>query len=157
MSRAVWRADEIKVLLTRWAEQSIQEQLRSTQRNERVFAQLSSELATHGFDKTTSQCRFKIKQLKQKYKHVREQKDSKKQKSRWFAMLDEVLGRCEPQAEVVDSVQQDQCETEEDLGKINCCFYTLLWLTTLTAGPTAFCSLFVIIAAKVTTFATVFL
>ena len=161
MSRAVWSADEIKVLLNLWAEPGVQEQLRSTQRNERVFAQLSSELATHGFDKTTSQCRFKIKQLKQKYKHVREQKDSKKQRSRWFAMLDKVLGRCEPQTEVVDSDQQDLSETEEDLGKIHCCFYTLPWLTTqcmtLMVDPTAFNSLFSIIAAKVATFATAFL
>uniref|UniRef100_A0A3Q1GG66 Myb/SANT-like DNA-binding domain-containing protein n=1 Tax=Acanthochromis polyacanthus TaxID=80966 RepID=A0A3Q1GG66_9TELE len=88
----VWTSDEVKVLLTRWAEESVQEQLRSTKRNERVFAQLSSELATHGFDKTTSQCRSKIHLLKQRYKRIKEQKDSKKQQSRWFSIMDKVLG-----------------------------------------------------------------
>ncbi|XP_031169261.1 uncharacterized protein LOC116060041 isoform X4 [Sander lucioperca] len=129
MSRAVWTSDEIKVLLTRWAEESIQEQLRSTPRNERVFAQLSSELATQGFDKTTSQCRSKIKLLKRKYRKTKEQKESKKPKSRWFAIMDKVLGRCKPvseieqEAEVMDSAptflqtsQQDLSETVEDLG-----------------------------------------
>lgn len=135
MSRAVWTSDEIKVLLTRWAEESIQEQLGSTRRNERVFAQLSSELATQGFDKTTSQCRSQIELLKQEYRQIKEQKDSKQQKSRWFAILDKVLGRCKPEAEikqeagVVDSApaflqtsQQDLSETVEDLGKITSCF-----------------------------------
>ncbi|XP_028426640.1 uncharacterized protein LOC114550216 isoform X2 [Perca flavescens] len=129
MSRAVWTSDEIKVLLTRWAEESIQEELRSTQRNERVFAQLSSELATQGFDKTTSQCRSKIKLLKRKYRRTKEQKESKRTKGRWFAIMDKVLGRCKPvseterEAEVMDSAptflqtsQQDLSETVEDLG-----------------------------------------
>lgn len=141
MPRAVWTSDEVKVLLTRWAEENVQEQLGSTQRNERVFAQLSSELATQGFDKTTSQCRSKIRLLKQKYGKIKEQKDSKKQKSRWFAIMDKVLGRRKPEAEtkqaaeVMDSTpaslqtsQQDVSETVEDLGKISSCLRTLLWL-----------------------------
>ena len=124
MSRAVWTSDEVKVLLTRWAEESVQEQLRSTQRNERVFAQLSSELATQGFDKTTSQCRSKIKLLKRKYKRIKELKDSKKQKSRWFAIMDEVF-RChkpeaetEPAAEVLDSEPASLHTSHQDLSEI---------------------------------------
>ncbi|XP_032360897.1 uncharacterized protein LOC116672973 isoform X2 [Etheostoma spectabile] len=127
-SRAVWTSDEIKVLLTRWAEESIQEQLRSSQRNKRVFAQLSSELATQGFDKTTSQCRSKIKLLKRKYRKTKEPKESKRQKGRWFAIMDKVLGRkpvseIEQEAEVMDSAPtclqtspQDHSERMEDLG-----------------------------------------
>nr|XP_020455284.1 uncharacterized protein LOC109959892 isoform X2 [Monopterus albus] len=94
---AVWTSDEVKVLLTRWAEDNIQEELRSSQRNERVFAQLSSELATQGFDKTTSQCRSKIRQLKQRYKMIKELKGSKKQKNRWFVIMDKVLGHRKPE------------------------------------------------------------
>lgn len=138
MLRAVWTSDEVKVLLTRWAEESVQEQLRSTQRNERVFAQLSSELATQGFDKTTSQCRSKIRLLKQKYKRIKGQKVSKKQKSRWFAIMDKVLGVHKPEAETkqaakaMDSApaslqksQHELSETVEDLGKIRICFCTV--------------------------------
>lgn len=130
--RAVWTSDEVKVLLTRWAEESIQEQLRSTQRNERVFAQLSSELATQGFDKTTNQCRSKIRLLKQKYERIKEQKDSKKQKSRWFIIMDKVLGHRKPEAETkqaaeamvsapesLQTPQHDLSETVEDSGKMS--------------------------------------
>uniref|UniRef100_A0A4W6BJ33 C2H2-type domain-containing protein n=1 Tax=Lates calcarifer TaxID=8187 RepID=A0A4W6BJ33_LATCA len=112
--QAVWTSDEVKVLLTRWAEESVQEQLRSTQRNERVFAQLSSELATQGFDKTTSQCRSKIRLLKQKYKRLKEQKVSNKQKSRWFVIMDEVLSRHKPEAETrpLQTSQHERSETD---------------------------------------------
>ncbi|XP_045927797.1 uncharacterized protein LOC123984749 isoform X2 [Micropterus dolomieu] len=128
MTRVVWTPDEVKALLSRWAEESVQEQLRST-RNERGFAQLSSALATQGFDKTTSQCRSKIKLLKRKYRKVKEQTDSKKQKSRWFTIMDKVLGHHKPEAEteqaaeIIDSActlqtsQLDPSETVEDLGR----------------------------------------
>lgn len=129
--RAVWTSDEVKELLTRWAEESFQDQLRSTQRTERVYAQLSSALATQGFDKTTSQCRSKIRVLKQKYKRIKEQKDSKKQKSRWFAIMDKVLGHCKPETEtkptakVADSILGSRQASQQEIpgtvkGKINC-------------------------------------
>eukprot|EP00064_Thunnus_orientalis_P007596 superscaffoldBa00000854_g7618 len=127
--RAVWTSDEVKILLTRWAEENVQEQLRSTQRNERVFAQLSSELATQGFDKTTSQCKSKIRLLKKKYKITKEQKDSKKQKSRWFVIMDKVLGGHKPYAKTkqatedtdsgvapLQTSQRDISEAADDLG-----------------------------------------
>ncbi|XP_042367377.1 uncharacterized protein LOC121961452 [Plectropomus leopardus] len=121
-SPAVWTSDEIRLLLTLWAKDCIQKQLRSAHRNERVFAQLSSELANQGFEKTSRQCRTKIKVLKQQYRAIKEQKDSKKQKSWWFAILDKVLNH-KPEDEDADSApaflqtsQQDQSESEEDLG-----------------------------------------
>lgn len=95
----MWSSEEVKVLLACWAEESVQEELRTTPRNERVFAQLSSELAMQGFNKTTSQCRSKIRVLKQKYKKIKEQKDLQKQKSRWFAIMDGVLRHCSPEAD----------------------------------------------------------
>ncbi|XP_039892028.1 uncharacterized protein LOC120736115 isoform X2 [Simochromis diagramma] len=97
--RAVWTPDEVRVLLSRWAEERVQEQLRSNPRNERAFAQLSSELATQGFDKTTSQCRSKIALLTQKYRRIKAQEDPEKQKSRWFAIMDKVLSRSKTETE----------------------------------------------------------
>lgn len=134
--RTVWTSDEVKVLLTRWADESIQEQLRSTQRNERVFAQLSSELATQGFDKTTSQCRSKIRLLRRKYERIKGQKDYKKQRSRWFTLMDKVIGHQRSEAEMkqaaeaMDSAsatlqtsQHDLCETVEETGKVSMSFF----------------------------------
>ncbi|XP_069012861.1 uncharacterized protein [Embiotoca jacksoni] len=97
-SRAAWTSHEVKVLLARWAEESIQQQLRATPRNNIVFAQLSSELATQGYDKTTNQCRIKINQLKEKYRRTMREQRNHHQRKTWFAIMDEVLGRYEPAA-----------------------------------------------------------
>lgn len=135
--RAVWTPDEVRVLLSRWAEESVQEQLRSNPRNERAFAQLSSELATQGFDKTTSQCRSKIALLTQRYRRIKAQEDPEKQKSRWFAIMDEVLSRSKTDTETkpvrdserasLQTSQQSLPDTAE--GKMSSCLITLQWLT----------------------------
>ncbi|CAJ1054924.1 uncharacterized protein LOC122870995 isoform X2 [Xyrichtys novacula] len=126
----VWTSEEVEVLLNRWAEDDVQEQLRSAPTNERVFAQLSSDLATQGFDKTTSQCRSKIRLLTDKYRMIKKQKDFIKPTGRWFTIMDKVLGREKSEdvtkkraAEVrnthTESVQRSQLklsDTVEDLG-----------------------------------------
>ena len=137
MLQVVWTSEEVEVLLSLWAEESVQEQLTLTPRNERVFARLSSDLATQGFDKTTSQCMSKLRLLKQKYRKIKEQKDSEKQKSRWFAIMDKVNSRHKTETEtntaagVMESAsaslqtsQPDPSGTVEDLGKISSCFHT---------------------------------
>ncbi|KAM6984756.1 uncharacterized protein FYW47_013742 [Aplochiton taeniatus] len=100
--RSSWSPEESQVLLTLWSDESIQEQLLSTVRNETVFSQLSSELASLGFHKTASQCRFKIKKLKQDYKKIQEQKYSKQHASRWFTIMDGVLGH-RPETDVASN------------------------------------------------------
>ncbi|XP_036978107.1 uncharacterized protein LOC119032725 isoform X1 [Acanthopagrus latus] len=127
--QVVWTSEEVEVLLSLWAEESVQEQLTLTPRNERVFARLSSDLATQGFDKTTSQCMSKLRLLKQKYRKIKEQKDSEKQKSSWFAIMDKVNSRHKTETEtntaagVMESAsaslqtsQPDPSGTVEDLG-----------------------------------------
>uniref|UniRef100_A0A1A8MNH1 C2H2-type domain-containing protein n=2 Tax=Nothobranchius pienaari TaxID=704102 RepID=A0A1A8MNH1_9TELE len=93
-SQAVWTSDEVDVLLTRWAEECVQKRLAVTQEDESVYAQLSSELATQGFDKTANQCQTKVRLLKQEYERIREQNDSKELS--WFALMDDVYGRAKP-------------------------------------------------------------
>ncbi|XP_036004839.1 uncharacterized protein LOC105915894 [Fundulus heteroclitus] len=98
-SHTLWATEEVDALLTKWAEERVQEQLNSTQDDERVYAQLSSELATQGFDKTTSQCRTKLRLLKQEYERIKEQKDSKAQKTKWFVIMEKVFGCNKPEME----------------------------------------------------------
>lgn len=128
MLRDVWTSDEEEVLLTQWAEESIQAQLRSNPRNEIAFAQLSSELATQGFDKTTNQCRSRIRLLTLHYKRIKGQKDSEKQKSRWFVFMDEVLSSSKRKTErkpvSLPTSQRNLPDAVE--GKRSCCVSTLL-------------------------------
>ncbi|XP_034530054.1 uncharacterized protein LOC117805433 [Notolabrus celidotus] len=127
--QAVWTSEEVKVLLSRWAEDGVQQQLRYAPTNERVFAQLSSDLATQGFDKTTSQCRIKIRLLREKYRMIKKQKDLEEPKGGWFAIMDRVL-RCEKRqdvtrqargitdssAEYLQTSPQELFDTAEDFG-----------------------------------------
>lgn len=105
-SGTVWTPDEVGVLLSLWAQESVQERLESRREDERVYAQLSSELATQGFDKTTNQCRTKIRLLEQEYGRIKEEKA---QKSSWFAVMDKIHGCPKPKtaarrtAEVTES------------------------------------------------------
>lgn len=84
-------------------------------------------MATQGFDKTTSQCRTKIRLLREKYRRIKERKDFKKPRGRWFSVMDKVLS-WEKQLDVTKrawgirdsvtaSLQTSQQETEEDFGK----------------------------------------
>lgn len=116
-SHVVWTTEEVDALLTKWAEEHVQEQLKSSQEDERVYAQLSSELATQGFDKTTSQCETKLRLLKQEYERIKEQKDSKAQKSKWFAVMEKVFSCHESEMESdtgsVETSQHEQSERVE--------------------------------------------
>lgn len=113
-SHVVWTTEEVDALLTKWAEEHVQEQLKSSEEDERVYAQLSSELATQGFDKTTSQCETKLRLLKQEYERIKEQKDSKAQKSKWFAVMEKVFSRHELETESdTGSVETSQHEKSE--------------------------------------------
>ncbi|CAB1349038.1 unnamed protein product, partial [Coregonus sp. 'balchen'] len=99
-----WTPEEIVALLTRWADGSVQEQLLSAVRNERVFTKLSSELAALGFIKTSTQCRWKIKKLKQEYKKIKDKKNKNAAAchGRWFAIMDSVLGH-QPRSTLLES------------------------------------------------------
>ncbi|XP_015235922.1 PREDICTED: uncharacterized protein LOC107088325 [Cyprinodon variegatus] len=119
-SHTVWATEEVDALLTKWAEEHVQEQLKSTQDDERVYAQLSSELATQGFDKTTSQCRTKLRLLKQEYGRIKEQKDSKAQKSKWFAIMEKIFGCPKPEMQsnpaALETSQNKRAERLEGCG-----------------------------------------
>ncbi|XP_055751529.1 uncharacterized protein LOC129831928 [Salvelinus fontinalis] len=100
-----WTPEEVVALLTRWADESVQEQLLSAVRNERVFIKLSSELDALGFIKTSTQCRWKIKKLKQEYKKIKDDKNKNAStclRRRWFAIMDSVLGH-QPSGTLLES------------------------------------------------------
>ncbi|XP_028306025.1 zinc finger protein 160-like [Gouania willdenowi] len=90
-SGVTWTSQEVNLLLQCWAKEDIQEQLRSSDISDRAFALLSSNLATHGFDKTTLQCKAKVKLLIESYRHMKEQEDCIEQGSTWFVTLDKTL------------------------------------------------------------------
>ena len=65
-----WTATETRLLIDLWSQDSIQKQLHGTKRNDNVFAQIVDTLAKCGYQRTSQQCRAKIKALKKKYKEI---------------------------------------------------------------------------------------
>lgn len=87
-----WSPDEVQVLLTLWAEPSVQEQLLYSVHNNKAFTYLSKQLALVGFTKTPLQCRVKVKKLKQDYMTIKSTKGTRHKRWRWFSFMDAVLG-----------------------------------------------------------------
>lgn len=124
-----WTPEEVVALLTRWADGSVQEQLLSAVRNERVFIKLSSELDALGFIKTSTQCRWKIKKLKQEYKKIKDDKNKNAStclRRRWFAIMDSVLRHqrstlvIDSDGNILESTQPDSPQEVKDSGKLSC-------------------------------------
>ena len=65
-----WTATETRLLIDSWSQDSIQKQLHGAKRNDNVFTQIVDTLAKCGYQRTSQQCRAKIKALKKKYKEI---------------------------------------------------------------------------------------
>ena len=91
-----WSREEILKLIEVWGEDNVQAQLNSCKRNQEVFAKVSTVLLEAGHNKTSSQCRDKIKKLKAEYRKVKDkrEKTGEGRYPEWdyFDALDAILG-----------------------------------------------------------------
>ncbi|KAJ8403673.1 hypothetical protein AAFF_G00349990, partial [Aldrovandia affinis] len=90
-----WTPEEIQAMLSIWADSTVQRELESSVRNEKVYLRISSELATMGFLRSAKQCREKVKKLKQEYRKLKDHnnRDGPDRKGgKWFNLMDSVLG-----------------------------------------------------------------
>ena len=65
-----WTATETRLLIDSWSQDNIQKQLHGAKRNDNVFTQIVDTLAKCGYQRTSQQCRAKIKALKKKNKEI---------------------------------------------------------------------------------------
>ncbi|XP_060892568.1 1-aminocyclopropane-1-carboxylate synthase-like protein 1 [Labrus mixtus] len=84
-----WTDPEIVELLQLWSDESIQIELESSLRNQRVFDRIANILREKGIYRTGDQCREKIKKMKLEYRRI---KDNYKIKTwKFFDVMDRVL------------------------------------------------------------------
>ena len=62
---ATWSAEEVDTFLDVWGEETVQNQSDSSTRNSHIFEKITRRMTEAGYDRTASQCRIKIKALKQ--------------------------------------------------------------------------------------------
>lgn len=84
-----WTDPEIVELLQLWSDESVQVELESSLRNQRVFDRIANILRERGIYRTGDQCREKIKKMKLEYRRI---KDNHKMRSwKFYDVMDRVL------------------------------------------------------------------
>nr|XP_054599194.1 uncharacterized protein LOC107380971 isoform X2 [Nothobranchius furzeri] len=101
-----WSNGEVKTFLSLVAEERIQGELDGAARNEKIFLELAEAMATHGFTRSSKQCRDKLKKLKCEYRAVAVHNGRRgvdKRRWKWFKEMDAIYGK-RPASSVRESV-----------------------------------------------------
>ena len=69
---ATWSYDEVKALISIWADEKVQHQLDNCTKKVPVFQNIAKRLEEAGFTRSFIQIREKLKKLKQQYKKVKD-------------------------------------------------------------------------------------
>ena len=92
---AQWSDAETAKLIDIWNEDKIQEELEGCKKNKHIFDKISSRMRSACFDRSTEQCRLKVKKLRVEYKKIRDgNKKTGEDRKDWkhFDALDAILG-----------------------------------------------------------------
>ena len=91
---AQWSDEETRRLIQLWGEEDVQAQLEGCKRNKAVYERLARSMLPE-FVRTGSQCREKIKKLRNEYKKIKDTngKTGRGRKSmKFYEQLNEILG-----------------------------------------------------------------
>ncbi|XP_044081157.1 multifunctional protein ADE2 isoform X3 [Neovison vison] len=105
-----WTEEEVKALLSVWAEKNIRKQLYGTLRNKGIFIYIAKRLQALGVYRDWKQCRAKYKNLKYEYrtvKYAHNSGDSSKT-MKFFHDLDAIL-QYEPATQLTEEDANDRC------------------------------------------------
>ena len=91
---STWSDWEVKALLAIWGESKIQQELDGAVRNKVIFTTISKKLQEKGYTKSWDKCRNKIKNLKKKYRQVKDHNQTGRGRAtcKFFDTLDSILG-----------------------------------------------------------------
>lgn len=70
----LWSDGEILALIEIWGEEDVQRALRGSVHNGYVYAEISERMQDLGFSKTSEQCRWKVKSLRNNFRQCYEKK-----------------------------------------------------------------------------------
>ena len=91
----VWSDKEVKALIAIWGESNVQEELDGAVRNQAIYQRIAKQLHEQGFERDWKQCRAKIKNLKTKYRAVKDHNGETGQgriTCKFYKELDRILG-----------------------------------------------------------------
>ncbi|XP_019744307.1 uncharacterized protein LOC109527062 [Hippocampus comes] len=111
-----WSESEVALFLKLVAEEKIQQELDGP-RTEKAYLELSQQMATHGFDRSSQTCREKLKKMKSDYKAI---KDHGRRGSlyrsdwKWLGQMEAIYGhRRNSRGRSVEAKQKQEWSVEE--------------------------------------------
>ncbi|KAM7181431.1 uncharacterized protein RBU57_000242 [Macrochelys suwanniensis] len=90
-----WTDREVLDLIAVWGDESVLSELRSKRRNAKIYEKISKAMTDRGYSRDATQCRVKIKELRQAYHKTKESNgcsSSQPQTCRFYTALHAILG-----------------------------------------------------------------
>nr|XP_054594944.1 zinc finger and SCAN domain-containing protein 29-like isoform X2 [Nothobranchius furzeri] len=94
-SNSFWSNAELQTFLTIIGDSNIQAELDGMIRNEKVFKEVSQRMAAEGFQRTSEQCRAKLKKIKAHYRKVKDsngRSGNGRSTWKWYDVVDAIYG-----------------------------------------------------------------
>ncbi|KAJ6656194.1 hypothetical protein lerEdw1_004111 [Lerista edwardsae] len=111
-----WEHQETTLFLTLFGETKVQEQLNSCHQNQVVYENLAERMNDHGYVRTPHQLRIKVKDLKRKYRHMKENQPNKGHELwKYYHFLDSIYCRdshVDPEAAASSAAGKDGAPSE---------------------------------------------
>ncbi|KAM9128203.1 zinc finger and SCAN domain-containing protein 20-like [Pangshura tecta] len=90
-----WTDHEVLDLIAVWGDESVLSELRSKKRNAKIYEKISKAMTDRGYSRDATQCRVKIKELRQGYQKTKAANGcsgSQPQTCRFYEALHSILG-----------------------------------------------------------------
>ncbi|XP_053885572.1 uncharacterized protein LOC128837917 [Malaclemys terrapin pileata] len=90
-----WTDRQVLDLIAVWGDESVLSELRSKKRNAKIYEKISKAMTERGYSRDATQCRVKIKELRQGYQKTKESNGhsgSQPQTCRFYEALHSILG-----------------------------------------------------------------
>ncbi|XP_047191851.1 uncharacterized protein zgc:113263 isoform X3 [Scophthalmus maximus] len=112
MSPSSWSDEETLALINIWGEEYVQKALRGLIHNGHVYADISERMQDLGHSKTSEQCRWKVKSLRNNFRQCYDRKKCGRQVDyRFYNQLEQILGH---EAVSIDEYDEREEQTDQD-------------------------------------------
>lgn len=115
---STWSDEETVALMDIWGEEDVQRAMRGFVHNGHVYADIAERMHDLGFSKTSEQCRWKVKSLRNNFRQCYDRKKcGRRVDYRFYNQLEQILGQ---EAASLDEFEERDEQPEQDLVGIDC-------------------------------------
>ncbi|KAK9525675.1 hypothetical protein VZT92_016360 [Zoarces viviparus] len=109
-----WSDEETLVLIEIWGDEDVQSALRGFIHNGHIYADISQRMRDLGYSKTSEQCRWKVKSLRNNFRQCYDRKKSGRRVNyRFYHQLEQILGQ---EAVSIDDYDEKDEQADQDPG-----------------------------------------